>query len=81
VKVLDDRTTLYTSLSVALEAMTSMIDNSPGRLELGYARAACVDAKKELDLWLEDGDMAHLLRGNEIIQKANAQMAKWGHRV
>jgi hypothetical protein len=79
--MLDDRTTLYTSLSVALEAMLGIIDSSPHRMELGYARAATVDAKKELDAYLENGDIAHLQRGNEIIQRANAQMARWGHRV
>lgn len=79
--MLDDRTTMFTAISVALEALTSMIDHSPQRTELGYVRAATLDAKKELDAYLDDGDVAHLARGNEIIQKANAQMAKWGHRV
>jgi hypothetical protein len=79
--MLDDRTTMFTALSVALEAMVGIIDSSPKRMELGFARAATVDAKKELDAYLETGDPAHLQRGNEIIQKANAQMNRWGHRV
>lgn len=79
--MLDDHTTMFTAISVALEALISMIDHSPQRLELGYARAATLDAKKELDAYMETKDVAHLMRGNEIIQRANAQMTRWGHHV
>lgn len=79
--MLDDKTTMFTALSVALEAILGIIDHSPQRTELGYARAATVDAKKELDAYLDDGDVTHLQRGNAIIQKANAQMERWNHRV
>jgi hypothetical protein len=79
--VLDDSTTLFTSLSVACEALMRIIDNSPQRLELGYARAACVDAKRYLDKYIDTRDLNDLTKANAIIQAANQQMEKWGHRV
>lgn len=79
--MLDDHTTMFTAISVALESLTSMIDDSPQRVEMGYARAATVAAQEYLERYLETRESRYLKRANEIMQEANKQMQEWEHHV
>ena len=79
--MIDNDEVIYTSISVALEHLTKKIDESPQRAEMGYARAATVDARKHIDAYLDTKDFTHLTRADEIIRTASQQMQKWGHHV
>lgn len=72
-------TTMFTALSVAMETLETMIDQVPagvGGVQLGYIKAVTVDARRELDLFLEDRDPARMTKLNKLITEANAQLAK-----
>jgi len=67
-------TTLFTSLSVALETMETMMSSIPasvGGPQLGYLKAAAGDARRELDLFLVDRDYRRLDRAKQVIETAN----------
>lgn len=73
-------TTMFTAMSVAMESLEAMIDQVPngvaGSVQLGYIKAATTDARRELDLFLEDRDPARIAALNKLIAEANAQLAK-----
>jgi hypothetical protein len=68
-------TTLFTAISVAMETLESMMAQVPaeaGGPQLGYMRAVTHDARRELDLFLDDRDMARITKVNTMIIEASA---------
>lgn len=72
-------TTLYTSMSVALETLSTMLDQVPAELggpEAGYMKGVVADARHEIDLFLEDRDIGRIQRVQSIITEANSYLGR-----
>lgn len=76
----DLETTMFTAVSVAMESLEAMIDQVPagvaGSVRLGYVKAATADARRELDLFLEDRDPARMTKLNRLVTEANARLSE-----
>ena len=73
----DHETALFTALSVACEELSAVIDASLGGVRLGFMQSALGNARKELDLFLDDRDHIHVAKAKGILDSANAQLLEW----
>lgn len=73
----DHETALFTALSVACEELSAVIQASLGGVRLGFMQSAWGNARKELDLFLDDRNHDHITKAKDILDSANDQMREW----